>query len=162
MKTSAIDLPVTSPLSAPEAKEPAPMLSEGLRQAIRSEVQAYSPMSLHEQESSGLVDMLKQAINQELSSYFPTALNGFDDDKSKGAAMAFAGAAMQGLGKKLGSAGGLGSKIAGAGMVWGGRAAEEIGKGTYGDSSSSSSGNTNAFGSFYTGQGIGGSGNSNR
>lgn len=154
MIMSAIDRSSTTPLGAPETKAPAPILSEGLMKAISAEVQAYSPMSLHEQERSGLRDMIQQGIEQQLYSLLPTSLNIWDDDKSKGAAMTMAGAMLQGAGKRIAAAGGMTAKVMGGSMIWGGRAAEEIGKDKYDSagSSSNTNGNYNAYGGFYTGK----------
>lgn len=48
-------------------------------------------------------------------------------------------------GRKMASSGGLSSKVAGSALMWGGKAAEKIGKNTYKNAEPKEDGNYNAF-----------------
>ncbi|WP_146116043.1 MULTISPECIES: hypothetical protein [Pseudomonas] len=154
MKIQSNATHVVLPLNAPETTVP-PTLSASLKQAIADEVSARFSPALHPHQRSSLFESFKQAIQAEISTHLPVVkYNQENQDKTFGAAMTFGGAVMQGLGKRIGSAGGVGAKVVGAGMVFGGKVAEETGKNTYGNAGSSgTTGGTNAYSGFYTGFG---------
>ncbi|WP_226457457.1 hypothetical protein [Pseudomonas sp. AF03-9] len=152
MKIQSNSTAAVLPLNAPETSVP-PTLSASLKQAIAAEIFAQFSPALHPHQRGSLLDSFKQAIHAEINTHLPVAM--YNQDKAVGAAMTFGGAVMQGLGKRLGSAGVMGAKVLGAGMVFGGKVAEEQGKNTYGNAgSSNNSGGYNAYSGFYTGSSI--------
>ncbi|AKS06259.1 hypothetical protein [Pseudomonas trivialis] len=76
---------------------------------------------------------LGQTLLKGTGALFPTAMNIGEEnkEKAKGGAIMVGGAAIEGVGKRLGTSGGLGTKVVGAGLVWGGRVVQEIGKDIY-------------------------------
>ena len=157
MKIHETQVPVTTPLTAPEPVKAKSPLSENLTSAIKAEVQSHFPAALHPQERASLADTLKQAFSDHIHAVLPQALHMDSDtkDQARGAGWMVAGAMMQGAGKKIGSAGGLGPKVIGAGIGIAGKASEEYGRNKFesaGNKDTSTQGH-NAYAGFYRGFG---------
>lgn len=166
MKISTLDTPVTAPpapSAAPETTQHKPPLSETLIKVISSEIQPHFPQSLLPEERASLADALVKAISDEVHTQLSTPMfmwghkdkQGADknSERAQGAGWTLGGAFAQAAGKKIGSAGGIGAKVFGAGVGIAGKVAEEYGKDTFnsaGGNDNSSKG-PNAFSGFYKG-----------
>ncbi len=155
MNIQGVNVPVVPPLNAPAALQGSEsFLSETLKNAINTELNSLLSPALLPQQRTDLLSAFKQAVTDQLSSHVGGALyNGENKEKAQGAGLVLGGAVMQGAGQRLGSSGGMGTKLAGAGLVWLGRTAEEVGKNKYGSAggSGSGAGGTNAYAGFYKG-----------
>lgn len=157
MKIHETLVPITTPLTSPAPEKAKSTLSEKLTSAIKTEVQSYFPVALHPQERASLADTLKQAFNEQIHALLPQALHIESDTKEKaqGAGWMLGGAMMQGAGKRIGAAGGLGAKVFGAGIGMAGKVSEEYGKDKLeraGNNDNSTKGH-NAYAGFYRGFG---------
>ncbi|KTC63514.1 hypothetical protein AO262_01200 [Pseudomonas fluorescens ABAC62] len=151
MTIAAVLAPVLAPLIAPLINPFIKAVSNSIQgqakpQPVQQEVDA-NP--LPRVQDIGLTSLRQMAL-QSLNPYASTAMHINDDsskDKALGAAITVGGAAMQGIGGRVASSGGVGAKVLGGAMVWGGRAAEEYGKNKYEntDSSTKSTGTYNAY-----------------
>ncbi|WP_300724601.1 hypothetical protein [Pseudomonas sp.] len=173
MKIPSLDTPIATRSQAPEPAKPHSSLSETLKKVIGSEIQSHFPQSLHPEERTALAETLLKAISAEIYSHLPTAMSMFGNkgnpqsrgpshelhressqEKAKGAGMAVAGAAMQGIGQRIGNAGGLGAKLFGASLSFAGKVAEEHGKDTLINARGEAGRDgPNAFAGFYRGLG---------
>lgn len=89
---------------------------------------------------------LGQTLLQGAGTLFPTARYN-NSEHAKGAGYMAGGAAAEGLGKRLGSSGGMLTKAFGAAMVMGGRVAQEYGKNKY-DSAGSTTNRTGSYNAY--------------
>lgn len=118
-------------------------------------VTTISSLSAPQIGASASTSQMSKMLNRAVNSNYQLTLNG--KEKTKGAGMAVGGAALQGIGKKVGATGGLSAKLAGAGISLLGKSLENAGKKHYGGTgkNNGSPSVTNAFAGFYTGRGIG-------
>ncbi|SFU58202.1 hypothetical protein PS720_01505 [Pseudomonas fluorescens] len=131
------------------ASAPAPTAQVSINPA---QYEGGAASSLPRMQGMGLTNLrqtLMQGVSNHVSARMPTALNikPEDKEKTKGAVITLGGSMAQGIGKRLVNSGGVTGKLLGGALVWGGRAAEEIGKDRYSSagSSSNSSGTYNAY-----------------
>lgn len=162
MKVFTLHAPVPPPPSSPEDTQRNSALSESLIKSIGLEIQSHFPMARHPEERASLADTLLKAISLEIHTQLSTSMNNnpnsqnqpkeSNNEKTIGVGLTLSGAVMQGLGKRIGSAGGLGAKLFGAGLGLAGRVAEEYGKDKFSNPSGDASVNgPNAFADFYRG-----------
>ncbi|MFD1683131.1 hypothetical protein [Pseudomonas rhodesiae] len=97
--------------------------------------------SLRQTVLQGLGDTIRSHVLPSLVLHS----NDSSRDKAFGAALTFAGGMAKVAGKKMAGSGGLSSKVAGSALMWGGKAAEKIGKDTYKNAEPKDHGNYNAF-----------------
>ncbi|MBC3233131.1 hypothetical protein [Pseudomonas lurida] len=89
---------------------------------------------------------LGQTLLQGAGTLFPTARYNHSE-QAKGAGYMAGGAAAEGIGKRLGSSGGMLTKAFGAAMVMGGRVAQEYGQNKY-DGARSTTQNTGSYNAY--------------
>lgn len=162
MKISTLNTPIPPLPSAPEATQHSSPLSEALIKSIGLEIQSHCPMALHPEEQVSLANTLLKAIRLEIHAQLPTAMNNnpnsqgseSNNEKAISVGLTLGGAVMQGIGKKIGCSGSLGVKLAGAGLGFAGKVAQEYGKDKFSNSGGDTSVNgPNAFAVFYRGLG---------
>ncbi|MDO9343111.1 hypothetical protein [Pseudomonas pergaminensis] len=149
MNASALTAPVTasqiaSVLTSLIAPQPAPTPTNAGTADLSAEKDVdVKPRMQHQKLTS-----LGQTLLQSAGVLLPTALhNNENKEKAAGAGLMAGGAAAEGIGKRIGSSGGIGAKALGAGLVFLGRAAQDVGKARYDNSGSTtgSTGNYNAY-----------------
>ncbi|WP_124403141.1 MULTISPECIES: hypothetical protein [unclassified Pseudomonas] len=129
MTVSNIATPVLTSLSAPMAPVP-PAVSAAISQAPNPEVGSTSLPRMQNLGLTSLRQTVMQGISDQLSSYVSPRLS-MNSEQTKGAALTLAGGMAKVVGQSMTKSGGASSKAVGTALIWGGKTAEKIGKGTY-------------------------------
>ncbi|MBT1259415.1 hypothetical protein KHP07_03495 [Pseudomonas sp. VS40] len=164
MNASALTAPVTaSPVASALTSLIAPQSAPTPTNAGTADLSAEKDVDVKPRMQHQKLTSLGQTVLRGAGALFPTALHnnenkekapgagfiggGAQKEKATGAGLMVGGAAAQGLGKKIGSSGGIAAKAFGAGLVYLGKAAQEVGKAQY-DNSGSTTGSTGSYNAY--------------
>ncbi|QZP22253.1 hypothetical protein [Pseudomonas sp. DR208] len=124
----------------------APVVLGTIDQAPREEVSSRQFTRMQNMGLTNLRQTVLQGVNEKLNAYFFPPLYNNNKDKAQGAALTVVGGMAKVLGKTVSNSGGFASKAAGGALMWGGKAAEKLGKDQFKNAGKDhSSGNYNAF-----------------
>ena len=134
-------LSVSAPAEASSQAGPVQASAAPLESRSGPRMQSMGLTSLRQTVLQGLGDTIRSHVLPS------SVLHSTDSSKDKayGAALTFVGGMAKVAGRKMASSGGLSSKVAGSALMWGGKAAEKIGKNTYKNAEPKEDGNYNAF-----------------